>query len=251
MKEIIWITGASTGIGKSLAVQLAQHGHTIIASARGEAALKELSADYSNIIPLPFDVSDNTQIERVKEQLINQFGYIDRVIINAGTCEYFDVREPDWSIMSRVMNVNYNGAVNTVAVAMDLLKARPSGADNNPHIVAVVSQAAFVPFPRAEAYGASKAAMQYFMDSLRIDLVDENIDVTVINPGFIKTPLTDRNDFPMPFLMSSEQAAMRMVKAIVERKWQYDFPKRLKWCIKVMGLSRYLWNKVFAPQTKH
>ncbi|ARN73427.1 SDR family NAD(P)-dependent oxidoreductase [Oceanicoccus sagamiensis] len=243
--EVIWLTGASTGIGRSLAIQLASQGNTIIASARGQQALNELAAEHSNIIPLAFDVSRQDLIEEVQQQLSQHSGYLDRVILNAGTCEYLDIDTPDWDMMQRVMTVNYFGTINALAAAMPLLQASPK-----PHIVGVVSLATVVPFSRAEAYGSSKAALQYFFDSLRVDLVKKHIDVTVINPGFVKTPLTDKNDFSMPFLMSSEEAAQRMAKAIGKRPRQFDFPGRLKWLLKALGFIPALWNKVIAPSLR-
>jgi len=243
--EIIWLTGASTGIGRSLAVELAGRGHTVIASARGAKALEALAKEYPTIKPLPFDVTDREKLDEVRNALQNISPYLDRVILNAGTCEYLDTDAPDWRMMERVMNVNFFGTVNSLEVAMPLLRQRPQG---NAHIVGVVSQAAFVPFPRAQAYGSSKAAMQYFLDSLRVDLVKDNIDVTVINPGFVKTPLTDKNDFDMPFLVTADVAAKRMADAIARRPTQYDFPSRLKYLLKTLGFFSGFWNNIVAPK---
>ena len=240
--EVIWLTGASTGIGRALAIKLASQGNTVIASARGQQALNELAAEHDNIIPLAFDISREDQIETVRKQLLEHSGHLDRLVLNAGTCEYLDIDQPDWTMMQRVMTVNYFGTINSLAVAMPLLEASAS-----PHIVGVVSLSTVVPFSRAEAYGSSKAALQYFFDSLRVDLVKKNIDVTVINPGFVKTPLTDKNDFSMPFLMSSEEAADRMANAIAKRPAQFDFPGRLKWILKALGFIPAFWNKVIAP----
>ncbi|WP_235015398.1 SDR family oxidoreductase [Oceanicoccus sp. KOV_DT_Chl] len=223
--ETIWITGASTGIGRDLALLLAEQGNTVIASARSESGLQQLAALNANIIPLVFDVSRADAIDAVRSELLKHSPYLDRVILNAGTCEYLDISAPDWDMMQRVMTTNYFGAVNSLAVAMPLLQARPKSADGKgAHIIGVVSLATVVPFSRAQAYGASKAAMQYFLDSLRVDLQSRAIDVTVINPGFVKTPLTDKNDFSMPFLLSSSEAAQRMANAIAKRPRQYDFP---------------------------
>lgn len=245
--ERIWVTGASSGIGRSVALQLAKQGNKVIASARGQQQLDELAALNSNIVSLPVDLSNQDNIEVLKQQLLGVTSYLDRIIINAGTCEYLDISMPDWAMMQRVMQVNYFGSVHSVAAGLPLLQALPDGRG---HIVAVVSMAAFVPFSRAEAYGSSKAAMQYFMDSLRIDLVKKKVDVTVINPGFVKTPLTDKNDFDMPFMVSVEQAAERIVRAIAKRPRQYDFPKRLKFTLKTLGFFPGIWNSVIAPRLR-
>ncbi len=251
--EVIWITGASSGIGRDLALALAEAGATVIASARRQQDLDQLAAEHEQIIPLVFDVTDESLIESTQAQIQQHSPYLDRVILNAGTCEYLDIANPDWQMMQRVMATNYFGAVNTLAVAMPLLQACREGQHNaskRAHIVGVVSLATVVPFSRAEAYGASKAAMQYFLDSLRIDLHNDAIDVTVINPGFVKTPLTDKNDFSMPFLLDSDEAAQRMIKAIIKRPQQHDFPGRLKYLLKTLGFIPLLWNRVIAPRLK-
>jgi len=115
----------------------------------------------------------------------------------------------------------------------------------------VASQATAAPFPRAEAYGASKAALQYFFDSLRLDLASENIDVCVVNPGFVDTPLTRRNDFDMPFLMDADKAAGLIVDKLQSRPRQFSFPLRLSL---LLGLARLLpsaWQKLVAPQRRY
>lgn len=243
-QQTIWLTGASSGIGRALALELAARGHRVIASARGEQALQELAQQQPNIVPLPFDVTDEAAIESTRQRIQAISPQLDRAILNAGTCEYLDIDEPDWTMMARIMAVNFGGTVNSVAVALPLLQAHPQQAG---HLVGVVSQAHFLPFPRAEAYGASKAAQQYFLDSLRVDLGSKNVDVTVINPGFVKTPLTDKNDFPMPFLVPVAVAARRMADAIERRPLQYDFPRRLKWSLRLLGMMPRLWNRKIAP----
>ena len=142
------------------------------------------------------------------------------------------------------MEINFHAAVGCIEAALPLLRAPGSA---RPHLVAVASQVTAAPLPRAEAYGASKAALQYFCDSLRIDLAADGIDVTVVNPGFVDTPLTRKNDFPMPFLMDADRAARLIVRGLVARPLRLDFPRRLKF---LLGLSRWLpglWCKWFAP----
>lgn len=240
VRRTIWLTGASSGIGRSLAIELATHNHKVLVSARSGAALQELAAQYPNIIPIPFDVTDKQQIPTVRAELLKHTQKIDQIIINAGNCEYLDIDAPDWAMMERIMSVNFFGMVNTLDVAMPLL-------ERGSHIVGIVSLATLLPFPKAEAYGSSKAAAQYFLDSLRVDLYEQGIDVTVVNPGFVKTPLTDKNDFSMPFLMSSEQAAQRIRKALDKRPRQYDFPSRLYWLLRAIALFPKLWSNRLAP----
>ena len=244
--EVIWITGASSGIGQQLAIKLASAGNTVIISARNQKTLKAMAQQNSNMVPLVFDVSDRDSLPTVAQQLTAISEHLDRVIINAGNCEYLDLDldQPDWSMMERIININFLGAVNTVELALPLLKK----SQLRPQIVGVVSLATALPFARAEAYGASKAALQYFLDSLRVDLIAEAIDVTVINPGFVKTPLTDKNGFDMPFIMSSEQAAQRMITAINKRPYEYNFPKRLYYLLKLLSWMPRFWAKNLSPK---
>lgn len=242
----IWITGASSGLGRSLALALAARGNRIIASARNQAELEKLVELDANIIALPCDITDETALESAAKRILEIAPHLDQVILNAGNCEYLDFPEPDWAAIRRVMEINFFGTVNCVKMALPLLRLSTGG---RPHIVAVASQVTAAPFPRAEAYGASKAAMQYFFDSLRLDLAVEGIDVTVVNPGFVDTPLTRKNDFPMPFLMDTDQAASRIVKNIESRPLSYSFPLRLSAMLAISKLLPGLWQKIVAPKT--
>ena len=221
-QKVIWVTGASSGLGRSLALQLARAGALVIASARNQQALDELAELDDNIRPLACDITDSAGFAALLEQMNAISPHIDQAILNAGNCEYLDFPDPDWAAIKRVMEVNFLGSVNCVEFVLPLLRA---SAEQRPHLVVVASQVTAAPFPRAEAYGASKAALQYFCESLRIDLAPENIDVSVINPGFVDTPLTRKNDFEMPFLMDVEDAARRIVARLPARPRSYSFPK--------------------------
>ncbi len=242
--RVIWITGASSGLGRSLALQLADQGNRVIASARNQAELDKLAAQNTNIVALPCDITDEEAMEALRPLLVEISPTLDQVILNAGNCEYLDFPDPDWSAVRRVMEVNFFGTLNCVKLALPLL--RKSNSDR-PHVVAVVSQVTAAPFPRAEAYGASKAAMRYFFDSLRMDLAADDIDVTVVNPGFVDTPLTRKNDFPMPFLMQVDEAAERIVKNIAARPRQYSFPLRLSALLSLSKILPGVWQKMVAP----
>ena len=244
----IWITGASSGLGRSLALTLAARGNRVIASARNQAELDKLVALDANIVALPCDITDEAALESAGKRILEIAPHLDQVILNAGNCEYLDFPQPDWAAIRRVMEINFFGTVNCVKMALPLLRLSTGG---RPHIVAVASQVTAAPFPRAEAYGASKAAMQYFFDSLRLDLAAEGIDVTVVNPGFVDTPLTRKNDFPMPFLMDVDQAASRIVKNIESRPLSYSFPLRLSAMLAISRLLPGLWQKIVAPKTDH
>lgn len=246
VKKTVWVTGASSGLGRSLALQLAAKGNLVIASARNQAELNKLAELDANVVPLVCDITDEKAMEAVYDQMVEISPLLDQVILNAGNCEYLDFPAPDWAAVRRVMEVNFFGTVNCLKIALPLLR---KSSNDRAHVVAVASQVTAAPFPRAEAYGASKAAMRYFFDSLRMDLAAEDIDVTVVNPGFVDTPLTRKNDFPMPFLMPVEEAATRIIKNIAARPRTYSFPLRLSALLLLSKLMPGLWQKMVTPKT--
>ena len=251
--KTIWITGASSGIGSELAVQLASTANTVVVSARGQEKLAALvgraEALSGRIIPLVYDVIEDEQTESVTGQLSAVVDNLDIVIICAGYCEYVDNAVLKTDLFRRVFDVNVFGAVNTVNAAMPLLEntvAAP-GERGKPQIVAIASLSAVTALPRAEAYGASKAAMIYLFNTLRLDL-QNRIDVTIVNPGFVSTPMTAQNDFPMPFLMSPSDAAKRIISGVYKRKYTLNFPLRLYLSLKLPSLIPYAWHRWLGPR---
>jgi short-subunit dehydrogenase len=236
--EIIWITGASSGIGRALAKQLAQQGNKVIASGRNRKALADLALESDNIFPLICDlVKDNK--DSIQQSLNGLTNHLDRIVLSAGDCQYLEVEQSDWSCVDHVMAINFHGSVRAIQAALPLLEKSDHG-----HIVGISSMASMAPFTQAEAYGASKAALSYFLSTLRIDLKPKNIDVTDIMPGFIDTPLTQKNNFSMPFLLSPADASNRIVKAIEKRSFNAIFPKRLYWLFKFISLIPKTWVKI-------
>lgn len=242
-RKVIWVTGASSGLGRSMVLELAAQGHSVIASARNEEALLSLEKFGKSITALPCDTTDENSLKLVQSKISTNFASLDQVILNAGNCEYLEFPDPDWAAIRRVMEVNYFGTINCLNVALPLLR---QGAAARPHIVVVGSQVTNAPFARAEAYGASKAALEYFFESLRIDLAPENIDVSVVNPGFVDTPLTRKNDFEMPFMMDVDDAARRIIKQIASRPRSYSFPKRLRALLLTSKLMPRVWQKMVS-----
>jgi short-subunit dehydrogenase len=251
-KEIIWITGATSGIGLALTRRLGKQGHRLFISARNLDKLDEIADGNPNIVAIPFDITRAGDVPRVQAALMEKTQVLNRLYINAGNCEYLEISQPDWPMMKRVMDVNYLGAVNTVAAALPLLQQQGRLASENralrPHIIGVSSQAMLVPFPKAEAYGASKAALSYFLHSLSLDLAIYNIDVTDVQPGFVKTPLTDKNQFDMPFILTAETAAQRILDCSKTRPRTFAFPKRLYWTLKLGRLFPGIWHKLMLPK---
>jgi len=242
--KVIWVTGASSGLGRSLVLGLVAQGHQVIASARNQESLTELEKLDASIFALPCDISDESSLKAAQLKIASHFTGLDQVILNAGTCEYLEFPDPDWEAIRRVMEVNYFGTINCLLVALPLLR---KSIKTRPHIVVVASQVTHAPFAKAEAYGASKAALQYFFSSLRVDLASENIDVSVVNPGFVDTPLTRKNDFEMPFLMDVDDAARRIIKQIESRPRVYSFPFRLKAMLLISRLMPGVWQKMVSP----
>jgi len=244
--ETIWVTGATSGIGRALALELASAGNRVVVSGRSAEALEDLVGEHRNLMALTFDVTDAGAVQQVKGRLTNCIQQLNRVVINAGTCEYLNMEAeaPDWSIMGRMIDTNYLGAVNTVAVCMDLLKKTPRS-----QIVGISSQVLALPFPKAEAYGASKAALDYFLSSLRIDLKRHDIDVSVIHPGFVDTPLTRKNTFPMPFIMGPREAAERIITAMHRRCYSAAFPKRLTFLLWSIRQFPKTWVRIQSKAT--
>ena len=219
--KIVWITGASSGIGEACAQALHKRGAKLILSGRNLEALKTLALDLGEAEVLAFDVSDKTEWDKAKQSLIDRSLLPSIVILNAGTCKYFDWPKFDYEMIEEVHQVNFLSTVYGSKIATELLLKT-----SDSQLAVVSSSSDIFAFTRAEAYGSSKAAISYFVRSLRADLQHEDLSISLIRPGFIKTPLTDKNDFPMPFLISAEQAATRIVRGLEKKKEEMAFPRR-------------------------
>lgn len=235
--KIVWITGASSGIGKATAIAYAQRGATVLASARSRDKLDALAATQGlsgSIIPCPIDVTDNAAIVRfINEQLAaDQLPTL--AILNAGYYEPYSLDQLTLEHFENVNDVNYLGVVRCLCALLPHFKARRSG-----QIAVTASAAGYAGLPRAAAYGSSKAALINMCESLRPEMEELDLKICVINPGFVKTPMTDKNAFSMPFLLSSEQAAQRIVKGITSQAFDVTFPRRFNWVLKLLGILPY------------
>lgn len=237
-----WVTGAGSGIGRELALRLAAAGHTVYISARTTAALDELALSQpGRLLPLPCDVADDEQMNGLFGRLPAAPTTLDLVILCAGICEYVDMPALNPALFRRVMAVNFLGTVNSCRVALPLLQAAARQfPERRPQLVGLASMSTYVGFPRAEAYGAAKAAMAYFLDSLRCD-VGQQLDVTVVYPGFVATPLTARNDFAMPFLQSAATAAEHILARLGRGRRRISFPWQLHGLLRLAALLPGLW----------
>ncbi|NVK54586.1 MAG: SDR family NAD(P)-dependent oxidoreductase [Alteromonadaceae bacterium] len=210
MKTML-ITGATSGIGEALANHAAARGYQVIACGRNSEKLSELSQSH-NISTLEFDV---TKIDSVTAALKDI--HFDIAVLNAGTCEYVDLPDFEPDMFRRVFEVNFFGIVNCMKALLPLTKA-------GSQLVIIDSMARLLPFTRSQAYGASKAAVRYFTESMKIDLKQSNVIVQSVSPGFVETPLTDKNDFEMPMKITAPEAAQALLKGIEKRHSTIYFP---------------------------
>lgn len=211
MKTVL-ITGASSGIGAGLARSYADDGYHVIACGRDPARLEALHQDSPNVTVRLFDMTDR---DACRQALTGC--YADVVILCAGTCEYLNHGDVDAALVERVMNTNFLGPVNCLAALQPQLAA-------GNRVVLVSSMAHWLHFPRAEAYGASKAALTWFAETLRLDWEPKGIGVTVVSPGFVDTPLTQKNDFAMPGRVSVDDAVKAIRSGLAKEKNHIAFP---------------------------
>ena len=239
----IWITGGGSGIGASLARLYAESGVNVIISGRNIKKLECVADDHDRITTIQLDVSSKDSWQKAKKQVTEKFTKIDLVIFNAGICEYVDLPDFSSETFFRVLQTNFMGIVYGIECTLPLLRKSDS-----PLIAAVTSSVAPLPLPRAEAYGASKAAATYLLNSLRIDLLKEKIDVSVILPGFVSTPLTDVNDFPMPFKISADEAAVKIMQGLKSRKKEIYFPGRFTWPLRFLAVLPMALQQIFTKR---
>jgi len=234
----VWLTGASSGIGAELASVLLKQGHHLAVSARQASPLQALASRYQGqVLVLPGDLTDPGQVAAICQQIDTQWGALDLVILNAGTCEYLEPGHFDTQLVERVITTNLLGTSHCLEHALPLLRR-----GQRPHLVVVSSAVTSLALPRAGAYGASKAALRYLVESLRIDLAAEAIDVTLVNPGFVDTPLTRRNDFPMPMRWSAERAAAHIARRLPGRPLDISFPWRFTFVLRLLGQLPPRWR---------
>jgi short-subunit dehydrogenase len=237
--KVVMITGASSGIGGALAIELAKRGARLGLVARRADALTEIAdrikAAGSQALVLPADVRDAASLRKAAAELQSGIGPIDVLIANAGVGPTRDGSDLDAAEVSNVININVIGATNSVAAVIPEMVARGQG-----HLVAISSLAGYRGLPKSAAYCASKAAVSAFFESLRLDLEPKGIAVTIIHPGFIKTPLTAGREAQIPFLMELDDAVQKIVRAIEKRKKSYAFPWQLATIVRA-GMVMPIW----------
>ena len=225
-----FITGASGGLGQGLALHFAAEGWKVYAAARRKDELDKMKS--GNLVPVRLDVLDTDALVNAIHRAEDESGgALDLVIANAGIGQPTSARKMDWAVVKRIMDVNVTAACVTVAAALPKMVARDAG-----HVVAVSSLAAFRGMPGTAAYCASKAAVHTFMESVRVDLSRTRVKATTIYPGWVKTDLTAKNKFPMPFLMELEDAVKVMARGIERGAKTIAFPLPLAAATRAMGV---------------
>jgi len=231
----VWLSGASSGLGEALARELASRDCRLALFARRGELLEKLKEELLRVKPgldmlvQQGDVRDSGRVKDAVRAAEERFGGIDVLILNAGTGDSLFPDQFDTELVERVFSVNFLGAIYGIAAGLPGMLSRKSGT-----IVGVSSIAGVRGFPGSGPYCASKAAFTTFLESLRLDLKGTGIKVVTVTPGFIKTPLTDRNRFPMPFLQPADRAARTIVRGIERGKREIHFPKRLTIPLKIL-----------------
>ncbi len=233
----VWITGASSGIGRELARLLdGKVAHIAVSSPETEA-LNALAAQSTTIRPYPLDVTHGVAVAACVSAIEDAAGPIDLAVLNAGVWTIMDVDQFDIGAIRNGMDVNYFGVMNALAALVPRMIARRRG-----HIAIVASVAGYRGLPRAIAYGPTKAALINLAETLRSELEPHGIVVSLINPGFVKTPMTAGNPFPMPGLMAADAAARHILEGLKRRRYEIAFPRAF---VAVMKLLRLLPNPLF------
>ena len=228
--KTIWITGASSGIGKALAIKFAQEGWKVAISARRENLLKEISKIQNNIDYFPLDVTDIEKCKTVFNDVKKKLGDVNISVFCTGIHDPKSEKKLNLEKVRKIMEVNFFGAVNSINAVYDYYKDKKSG-----QISIVSSVAGYRGLPAAGAYCASKSALSSFAESLYFDFKRDNVRISLVSPGFIKTPMTDQNDFPMPMIKSPEFAAEQMFKGLTRSKsFEIHFPKTFTSLMKVL-----------------
>ena len=229
----ILITGATSGIGNQLAKDYLLEGHHVYAVGRDDSALAELESLGAETVDL--DLMDRDKVIDAFEKIEE----VDLAICGAGMCEYLDMPNFDSASFMKVMSVNMGTLSHAIEGILPKLIASKG------RLVGIGSASAYVPFARAEAYGSSKAAIHYLMKTLQISLVPHDVSVSLVVPGFVETPMTKQNDFPMPFIQTTAQASKAIRDGIASGHDVIEFPKKLTLPLKVLGtLPDLVWQQV-------
>lgn len=244
-KQRVWIIGASTGIGKALADDLLARGAKVAVSARRAQALEDAFASKANALRLPLDMTDAASLASALELIKTNWGGLDLGIVMAGTYRAIRAWNLDDAAIRDMMQTNVYGAMNASALLAQCFLKQGTG-----HVSIVSSVAGYRGLPKALVYGPSKAAMINFAETLYLDLSEKGVGVSVVNPGFVRTPLTAQNEFKMPHLIEPEQAASEMIRGYEQGEFEIHFPRAFTRQLKFMRHLPYsLYFKLIKRST--
>lgn len=247
--KTVWLVGASTGIGRATAQRLHAAGARVIVSARNAQALHEFAVAHPGSTALRVDVSDTAGLHEAVAQIQRSHGGLDLVMYCAGYYKPVRATRYQLSEMLQHQEVNYVGALKMLDAVLPLL-LQQTGQGRLAHISLVSSVAGYRGLPNALAYGPTKAALTHLAQALYLDLQDQGIGVSVINPGFVETPLTAQNTFKMPALITPEVAADEILKGWSAGEFEIHFPKRFTRWLRVMShLSDGLYFRIVRRAT--
>lgn len=232
MTELTWITGASSGLGAALARRMARAGSAVAISARSADKLAALAAEgeaAGKLHPFPLDTQRAEEVAAAVARIEDEAGPIGQAVLNAGSHQPVDPAALRVEDFRKLVEVNLMGTVNCLAAVLPPMLARRRG-----RIAIVASVAGYRGLPSASAYGMTKVGLINLAEALRVELAPHGIVVQVVNPGFVRTPLTDRNDFPMPFLMEPEDAAEAFFRGLQSDRFEIAFPRRFVLFMKLL-----------------
>jgi short-subunit dehydrogenase len=247
-----WILGASSGIGFELSKKLCKNGFNVIASARSlenlnilknqideEKKLASNTENFGEISVENVDVEDYQSLKIVWQNILEKKHKIDLVIFASAIYEQMDLRDFDLELAKKIMHVNFDGFLNFLHLVTPHFMQNKNG-----HIATIASVAGYRGLPKSLTYGASKSAMINLCEGIYPEMKANNITLSVINPGFVKTRLTAKNKFPMPFLISQEQASDYIYQGLMAKKFEIHFPKKFTFILKILRIIPY---KIYLP----
>lgn len=237
-EKLVWITGASSGIGAQTALELAADGYDVVVTARSKSRLEALGASVNkssgHIIVLEGDVTNREKMERIVETIVAKYGVPKYSLLNAGNFKRSGYTPMEHRPFDRTMECNYNGVINCLVPILNVMPSHSGGT-----VALVASVAGYAGLPGGAAYGPTKAALINLAESLYFDLKPAGIHIKVINPGYIDTPLTANNRAPMPFLMPVDKAAKRIAREMKKKRFETTFPRRFTWFLKLVNKLPY------------
>ncbi len=241
---LVWITGASSGLGHALALEMAGRGYRLVLTARKRDALEDLQRGIASkhagakVHVAEGDIVDADRMQAIVQEMEGEGG-IDIAVLNAGIYVPIDATNPDLDAFHKTFDVNLKGTANCVVPLIEMMKPKGKG-----QIALVASVAGYSGLPMSSAYGATKAGLINMAEALRFDTDRMGITLQVVNPGFVETPATDDNPFEMPFVLKVDDAARRMADGLESKRFEVTFPKRFTYQLKFLRLlpfNAYHW----------